>query len=133
MPIHAGPVSGAGKLHGIQVVVQFHHQVRILLFLWSTARSTKQQGVPGIPRPLQVWKCGYNHVLFRTVFCIWQSPNLWAEMIRDLGITVPITSQEDFVEWAKEIKVIGSKYHNCSEAFLWFCGWSERCCPSFFM
>ena len=82
---------------------------------------------------LRFGKCGYNHVLFRTAFCIWQSPNLRAEMIRDLAITVPLTSQEDFVEWAKEIKATEGKYHNCSEAFLWFCGQLERRRPSFFM
>ena len=78
-------------------------------------------------------KCGYDHILFRTGFCIWQIPNLRMEMIRDLNITVSISSQEEFTEWAQEIKAVEGKYHNCSEAFLWFCRRLERHCPSFFV
>ena len=48
---------------------------------------------------LTLGKCGYNHILFRTAFCIWQSPKLRTQMIRDLNIPVSISSQEDFTEW----------------------------------
>lgn len=78
-------------------------------------------------------RCGYNHILFRTAFCIWQSPNLRMEMVRDLNITVSISSEEDFTTWATEIQAAEGKYHNCSESFLWFCGWLERRRPSFFL
>ena len=82
---------------------------------------------------LMFGKYDYNHILFRTVFCIWQNPNLRNEMVCDLGITVSLTSQQDFAQWANEVKAMEGKYHNCSEAFLWFCEQLERHCPSFFM
>ena len=78
-------------------------------------------------------KCGYNHILFRTAFCIWQSPNLRMEMIRDLDIEVSISSQEAFSEWAQEVRAAEGRYHNCCEAFLWFCARLERRRPTFFM
>lgn len=78
-------------------------------------------------------KCGYNHILFRTAFCIWQSPKLRGEMVRDLKIAGSISSQEDFAKWAQEIEAADGKYHNCSEAFLWFCRRLEKRRPSFFM
>lgn len=82
---------------------------------------------------LKFGKCGYNHILFRTAFCIWQSPMLRVEMVRDLKIAVSICSQEDFVKWAREIEAAEGKYHNCAEAFLWFCKRLEKRCPSFFL
>lgn len=88
---------------------------------------------PAFHANLVFGKCGYNHVLFRTVFCIWQSPNLRAKMIQDLDIPVSISSQEDFEKWAAEIETGKGRYHNCSEAFLWFCERLERRCPGFFM
>ena len=54
-------------------------------------------------------------------------------MIRDLDIVVSISNQQDFEKWAQEIKAAEGRYHNCSEAFLWFCERLERCCPSFFL
>lgn len=78
-------------------------------------------------------KCGYNHILFRTAFCIWQSPNLRMEMVRDLDIAAPISDQEEFSDWAQEIRATEGKYHNCSEAFLWFCTRFESRRPTFFM
>ena len=78
-------------------------------------------------------KCGYNHVLFRTAFCIWQSPPLRKEMIGNLDVKVSISSQEDFSNWAQETKAADGQYHNCSEAFLWFCKRLERRCPLFFV
>jgi len=72
---------------------------------------------PEVHANLKFGKCGYDHVLFRTAFCIWQSPNLQAE-ICDLNITIPLTNQEYFGEWAKKIKLTEGKYYNCSKVFL---------------
>lgn len=100
----------------------------------GTPQDQQKNGeCPEFHANLAFGKCGYNHVLFRTAFCIWQSPNLRMEMILDLNITVSIFSQEDFTVWAQEIKATEGKYHNCSESFLWFCRRLERRRPSFFV
>ena len=88
---------------------------------------------PAFHANLVFGKCGYNHILFRTAFCIWQSLTLRKEMIRDLDITVSISSQEDFSEWAQETRAAEGRYHNCCEAFLWFCARLERRYPMSFM
>ncbi|KAN0088100.1 hypothetical protein V8E55_006721 [Tylopilus felleus] len=88
---------------------------------------------PAFHANLAFGKCGYNHILFKTAFCVWQNLSLRTQMIQDLDIEVSITHEEDFSKWAQEIKATDGKYHNCAEAFLWFCGRLERRCSSFFL
>lgn len=88
---------------------------------------------PEFHADLTFGKCGYDHILFRTAFCIWQNPKLRMKMAQDLNITVSISSEEDFTMWAREINAAEGRYHNCSESFLWFCMRLERRRPSFFV
>ncbi|KAH0825757.1 hypothetical protein J3R83DRAFT_5541 [Lanmaoa asiatica] len=76
--------------------------------------------------------CAFGQFIFRATFCLWQVPMLRAELIRGLHIQHRLDTQEQFTEWAVDELAGQGQYHNCLEAFLWFCRRREREDPKFF-
>lgn len=76
--------------------------------------------------------CEFEHFIFRVAFCIWQLPNLRMQMIAGLGARGSMDTQEGFTKWAVTEEEDEGKYHNCLEAFLWFCQRKEMEDPRFF-
>ena len=76
--------------------------------------------------------CPFGQFIFRTTFCLWQVPALREELVRDFGIQHPLETQEEFTEWAVDEQADQGRYHNCLEAFLWFCRRREQENPQFF-
>lgn len=77
--------------------------------------------------------CEFEHLVFRAAFCIWQKKELRCEMVAELGVASPIGTQGGFTQWAIAEEREDGKYHNCLEAFLWFCGRIERWNRKYFM
>ncbi|KAF8425818.1 hypothetical protein L210DRAFT_934942 [Boletus edulis BED1] len=77
--------------------------------------------------------CPFGQFIFRTTFCLWQVQTLRAELISRLSIQRPLQTQEEFTEWAVDELADQGKYHNCLEAFLWFCRRREQENPRLFM
>lgn len=65
--------------------------------------------------------CLFGSFIFRVAFCMWLNRSLRQEMAADLGIPVSIETDHDFTTWAIAEEPQTGKYHNCLEAFLWFC------------
>ncbi|KAI9459287.1 hypothetical protein HD554DRAFT_2041944 [Boletus coccyginus] len=77
--------------------------------------------------------CTFGSFIFRAVFCIWQNPQLRERMRLGLGLTDSLSSLGAFVDWAKKEQREEGKYHNCLEAFLWFCDMLEKRNPQLFL
>lgn len=54
-------------------------------------------------------------------------------MIRDIAPERSLSTAGEFLAWAVEEEADNSKYNNCVEAFLWFCGEVEKAKPEFFI
>lgn len=78
-------------------------------------------------------RCTFGQFVFRTTFCLWQVPTLRVELIKALHIQLSLDTQEEFTRWAVDELADQGKYHNCLEAFLWFCRRKEKENPRFFV
>lgn len=65
--------------------------------------------------------CPFSSFIFKVTFCIWENNQLRQEMRRGLYVRNKLSTLGEFIEWAKEEEEELGKYHNCLEAFLWFC------------
>lgn len=77
--------------------------------------------------------CVFGSFIFRVSYCLWQLPALRSEMVASIGIGQPITTQQEFTDWAVIEDDDEGKYHNCLEAFLWFCQRKAAEDPGFFL
>ena len=68
--------------------------------------------------------CPFAHFIFRASFLLWKKAETRSKMVEGLGIHEPISTIKEFSNWATKEERGG--YHNCLEAFLWFCKEKEK-------
>ena len=77
--------------------------------------------------------CEFGSFIFRVTFYLWQLPEWRSKMAACLGLGKMVSTQQQFTEWAVTEEDDEGKYHNCLEAFLWFCRRKQGEDPSFFL
>jgi hypothetical protein len=126
---------GAGDYHTFKMAFNFEKYA--YCFTCGMPQDKKKNGegpsCHGVGTFAKGKACMFGPFIFRATFCLWQLPEWRSKMAACLGLGNTIATQQQFIEWAVAEKDDEGKYHNCLEAFLWFCRRMEAKVPSFFL